>query len=184
MTALNQCDGFCPIGRFGAHTGLTAAADCAACAVDSVSTDVGQSDCYACGAGYVPRRTASGALRCTACPPGSFEQRGVENHTCALCPEGRIAPALSTTCSTCEAGSFPEPELRGQCIRCRAHAYHAAENDRGCMQCPSAGTECVDSFLQVSCWFAFNSFVRSRVFSCLCVVFCLLDMSSEYSTPC
>jgi len=133
----------CTAGRFAPALGATT---CFPCRNGTFSSAVGQSVCFNCSVGYV---TAEAAVRCSACPPGSYSNRP-ELGVCQNCAPGRFNNAsVSSSCTFCSRGTYSTAAGQTICLQCPPGRHGEGEGSAQCSACGvgrfsniSAATSC------------------------------------------
>lgn len=129
----------CPAGTFS----NVGASNCTACDPGRYSANPGSTGCLAADAGYkTVANTELWAPECVAqpasCITSSPNKITLGSTQQEACPSGAYSPAASTTCTSCQAGTYLGTNSgtgEAACLQCPAGSWSAA----GAMQCTPCG---------------------------------------------
>jgi hypothetical protein len=87
-------------------------------------------DCIACPSGTITTAVGNTDSRCSACPPGTFQQAGV----CASCAGGTYSSPGATACAVCAGGSYSLANATA-CTQCGAGSFSGQAGSTRCTDC-------------------------------------------------
>lgn len=163
----NKCY-FCPQNTYNDEPGFSGLT-CKPCPVGfaspSASTNI--ANCTMCPAGsYIldndDDRYNANYLLCVPCPANTYNSQpgrtGSTATSCPACPRGSTAPAGSTNCTVCAAGTFVYDADKYdskfmKCTSCPANTYNPAPGLQGasCLPCPQGAVSLPGSVNASSC---------------------------------
>ena len=117
------CDSTCAEGTFRKEYGGRTQADCTPCPAGKYMNARGAAACIDCDEGYASNATSA-----------------TTKSVCTICSAGKFAPAASSVCSNCNAGTYSAFPGASSCTPCPLNTYsgiYGQAQPSLCKPCPS-----------------------------------------------